>query len=148
MSIPEFGNSDETPFAEERKSIQQFKKAIFMVAGAAVQKLMMKIESEQEILMNIADMSIEVFHAESALLRAMKLVEQKGEAACSYEIDIARTYLYDAADKINKAGKDAINSFASGDEQRMMLLGIKRFTKVAPFNAKDARRRIASKLIG
>jgi len=147
MSIPEFGNSDETPFAEERKSIQQFKKAIFMVAGAAVQKLMMKIESEQEILMNIADMSIEVFHAESALLRAMKLVEQKGEAACSYEIDIARTYLYDAADKINKAGKDAINSFASGDEQRMMLLGIKRFTKVAPFNAKDARRRIARKLI-
>ena len=148
MSIPEFGNSDETPFAEERKSIQQFKKAIFMVAGAAVQKLMMKIESEQEILMNIADMSIEVFHAESALLRAMKLVEQKGEAACSYEIDIARTYLYDSADKINKAGKDAINSFASGDEQRMMLLGIKRFTKVAPFNAKDARRRIAAKLIG
>ena len=147
MSIPEFGNSDETPFAEERKSIQQFKKAIFMVAGAAVQKLMMKIESEQEILMNIADMSIEVFHAESALLRAMKLVEQKGEAACSYEIDIARTYLYDAADKINKAGKDAINSFASGDEQRMMLLGIKRFTKVAPFNAKDARRRIAAKLL-
>jgi alkylation response protein AidB-like acyl-CoA dehydrogenase len=147
MSIPEFGNSDETPFAEERKSIQQFKKAIFMVAGAAVQKLMMKIESEQEILMNIADMSIEVFHAESALLRAMKLVEQKGEAACSYEIDIARTYLYDAADKINKAGKDAINSFASGDEQRMMLLGIKRFTKVAPFNAKDARRRIAGKLL-
>ncbi len=148
MSIPEFGSSDETPFAEERKSIQQFKKAIFMVAGAAVQKLMMKIESEQEILMNIADMSIEVFHAESALLRAMKLVEQKGEDACSYEIDIARTYLYDAADKINKAGKDAINSFASGDEQRMMLLGIKRFTKVAPFNAKDARRRIAIKLIG
>jgi alkylation response protein AidB-like acyl-CoA dehydrogenase len=147
MSIPEFGNSDETPFAEERKSIQQFKKAIFMVAGAAVQKLMMKIESEQEILMNIADMSIEVFHAESALLRAMKLVEQKGEAACSYEIDIARTYLYNAADKINKAGKDAINSFASGDEQRMMLLGIKRFTKVAPFNAKDARRRIAAKLL-
>jgi len=147
MSIPEFGNSDETPFAEERKSIQQFKKAIFMVAGAAVQKLMMKIESEQEILMNIADMSIEVFHAESALLRAMKLVEQKGEATCSYEIDIARTYLYDAADKINKAGKDAINSFASGDEQRMMLLGIKRFTKVAPFNAKDARRRIAAKLL-
>ena len=147
MSIPEFGNSDDTPFAEERKSIQQFKKAIFMVAGAAVQKLMMKIESEQEILMNIADMSIEVFHAESALLRAMKLVEQKGEAACSYEIDIARTYLYDAADKINKAGKDAINSFASGDEQRMMLLGIKRFTKVAPFNAKDARRRIAGKLL-
>jgi hypothetical protein len=97
--------------------------------------------------MNIADMSIEVFHAESAILRAMKLAEKNGEAAAGFEIDIAKTYLYDAADRINKAGKDAINAFASGDEQRMMLLGIKRFTKVAPFNAKDARRRIAAKLL-
>ena len=146
MSIPDFGNTDETPFAEERKAIQQFKKAILMVAGAAVQKLMMKLESEQEILMGIADMAIETFHAESALLRAMKLVEQKGEANCGYELDIARTYVYDAADRINKSGKDAINAFASGDEQRMMLLGLKRFTKVAPFNTKDARRRVAARL--
>ena len=146
MSIPEFGNSDDSPFAEERKAIQQFKKAILMVAGAAVQKLMMKLESEQEILMHIADMAIETFHAESGMLRAMKLAEQKGEANAAYELDIARTYLYDAADRINKSGKDAINAFASGDEQRMMLLGLKRFTKVAPFNTKDARRRIAAKL--
>lgn len=146
MSIPDFGSSDDTPFAEERKAIQQFKKSILMVAGAAVQKLMMKIESEQEILMHIADMAIETFHAESGLLRAMKLAEQKGEANVGYELDIARTYLYDAADKINKSGKDAINAFAAGDEQRMMLLGLKRFTKVAPFNTKDARRRIAARL--
>ena len=146
MSIPEFGNSDDSPFAEERKAIQQFKKSILMVAGAAVQKLMMKIESEQEILMNIGDMAIETFHAESGLLRAMKLVEQKGEANCGFELDVARTYLYDAADKINKSGRDAINAFAAGDEQRMMLLGLKRFTKVAPFNSKDARRRIAARL--
>ena len=97
--------------------------------------------------MNIADMAIQVFHAESTLLRTMKLVAEKGEASCSIELDIARIYIYDAADKINKAGKEAINSFASGDEQRMMLLGIKRFTKVAPFNANDARRRIAASLI-
>ena len=146
MSIPEFGNSDDSPFAEERKAIQQFKKSILMVAGAAVQKLMMKLESEQEVLMHIADMAIETFHAESGMLRAMKLAEQKGEANAAYELDIARTYLYDAADRINKSGKDAINAFASGDEQRMMLLGLKRFTKVAPFNTKDARRRIAAKL--
>jgi hypothetical protein len=147
MSIPDFGSTDDSLFGEELKAIKQMKKSIFMVAGAAVQKLMMKIESEQEILMNIADMSIEVFHAESAILRAMKLAEKNGEAAAGFEIDIAKTYLYDAADRINKAGKDAINAFAAGDEQRMMLLGIKRFTKVAPFNAKDARRRIAAKLI-
>ncbi len=118
-----------------------------MTAGAAVQKLMMKIENEQEILMNIADMSIETFNAESALLRVMKLTDRKGAAAVQYESDIMHTYLYDAADRINKAGKDAINSFAEGDEQRMMLLGLKRFTKADPFDSKEARRRIAKKLI-
>ncbi|MFM8586826.1 MAG: acyl-CoA dehydrogenase family protein [Bacteroidota bacterium] len=146
MSIPDFGSTDDTPFAEELKAIAQMKKSIFMVAGAAAQKLMMQLESEQEIIMHIADMAIDVFHAESGLLRAIKMVEQKGESHCSIEIDMAKTYLYDAADRINKHGKDAINAFASGDEQRMMLLGLKRFTKVAPFNTKDARRRIAAKL--
>ena len=118
-----------------------------MTAGAAVQKLMMKIETEQEILMNIADMAIETFNAESAMLRVIKLVDQKGEKACQFELDITRTYLYDAADRINKYGKDAINAFAEGDEQRMILLGLKRFTKAEPFNGKEAKRRIADKLI-
>jgi alkylation response protein AidB-like acyl-CoA dehydrogenase len=147
MSIPDFGDGDDAPFATERKQIRNLKKAILMVAGGAVQKLMMKIEQEQEILMNIADMAILVFHAESALLRAMKIADLQGASAASTQIDIARTYLYDAADAVNKAGKDAINAFASGDEQRMMLLGIKRFTKTEPFNAKEARRRIAARLI-
>jgi hypothetical protein len=97
--------------------------------------------------MLIADMAIETYNAESALLRVMKLVEQRGEAACQFELDIARTYLYDAADRINKYGKDAINAFADGDEQRMMLLGLKRFTKAGSFNSKEARRRIAAKVI-
>ena len=118
-----------------------------MTAGAAVQKLMAKLESEQEILMNIADMVIMTFVAESALLRAWKLADQRGEGAAALELDIMRTYLYDAADGINKAGKDAINAFAEGDEQRMMLLGLKRFTKVESFNSKAARRRIADRLI-
>jgi alkylation response protein AidB-like acyl-CoA dehydrogenase len=147
MSIPDFGSSDDELFAKEKKLVNNFKKAILMTAGAAVQKLMMKIESEQEILMNIADMAIETFNAESALLRVTKLVDQKGENGCQFEIDITRTYLYDAADRINKHGKDAINAFAEGDEQRMMLLGVKRFTKAEPFNSKEAKRRIANKLI-
>lgn len=147
MSIPDFGDSDDAPFAKEKKAIQQFKKAILMVAGAAVQKLMMQLEREQEVLMNIADMSIEVFHAESALLRAMKLVEKVSEQEAALQIDIMRTYLYDAADRINKAGKDALNSFADGDELRMMHIGLKRLTKVEPFNSKAARQRIAQKLI-
>ena len=148
MSIPEFGNDDETPFAKERKAVVNMKKCILMVAGAAVQKLMMTLDKEQEILMNIADMAIETFEVESTLLRVMKMVDKTSEANCLQELDIMRVYLSDAMDRVNKFAKDAINSFASGDEQRMMLLGLKRFTKIEPFNVKDARRRVADKMIG
>ena len=147
MSIPDFGAEEETPFAAERKLIANLKKAILMTAGAAVQKLMMKIENEQEVLMNLADMAIQTFNAESVLLRVMKMTEQRGEAASRLYQDIMRTYLYDAADQVNKSGKDAINAFAEGDEQRMILMGLKRFTKADPFNSKEARRRIADKMI-
>ena len=147
MSIPDFGAEDEGAFAKEKKAIANFKKCILMVAGAAVQKLMMTLNKEQEILMNIADMSIITYHAESALLRLEKLTAMKGEAACSIQADIVRTYIYDAADAINKAGKDALNSFAEGDELRMMNIGLKRFTKVDAFNSKEARRRICAQLV-
>ena len=147
MSIPEFGNEEEGAFVKERKTILNLKKCVLMVAGAAVQKLMMKIQDEQEILMNIADMAIETFEAESSLLRVMKLADKQGEAEASLQTDLMRCNLNDAVDRVNKAGKEAINSFAVGDEQRMMLLGLKRFTKTDPFNAKDARRRISDKMI-
>jgi alkylation response protein AidB-like acyl-CoA dehydrogenase len=147
MSIPDFATEDETAFSKELKLVNNLKKAILMVAGAAVQKLMMKVEHEQEVLMNIADMAIETFNAESVLLRVMKMAEQQGESAIQLHLDIMRTYLYDAADRINKSGKDAVNAFADGDEQRMILMGLKRFTKAAPFNSKDARRRIADKMV-
>src|SRR5450432_1773287 len=147
VSIPDFGAPDESPFAAEKKLIIQFKKAILLTAGAAVQKLMMQLESEQEILMHIADMAMITFHAESALLRVMKLTVTKGERAAAFESYILHTFLYDAADKSDKHGKDAINAFTDGDEQRMLLMGLKRFTKSNPFNSKDAKRRIADKLI-
>jgi alkylation response protein AidB-like acyl-CoA dehydrogenase len=147
MSIPDFGAADEAPFAAERKLIANLKKAILLTSGAAVQKLMMKVENEQEVLMNIADMAITTFNAESALLRVMKMTDQKGEAASQHYLDMTKVYLYDAADKVNKSGKDAVNAFAEGDEQRMILMGLKRFTKAEPFNSKEARRRIADKLI-
>jgi alkylation response protein AidB-like acyl-CoA dehydrogenase len=147
VSIPDFGSADETPFAEERKWIVQFKKAILLTAGAAVQKLAMKLETEQEILMHIADMAIVTFHAESALLRLMRLSGPSAQKAPAFELDIVRTFLYDSADKIDKFGKDAINAFADGDEQKMLLLGLKRFTKTSSFNSKDAKRRIADNLI-
>ncbi len=148
MSIPDFGSDDEeTLFAKEKKYITNFKKAMLLAAGAAVQKLMMKLDKEQEVLMNIADMAILIYSAESALLRLIKLAEVRGEEAVSLQADMVRTFIYDAADTINKAGKDCINSFADGDELRMMHIGLKRFTKVEPFNTKDARRRIADKMI-
>ncbi|GAA0533423.1 acyl-CoA dehydrogenase family protein [Chitinophaga japonensis] len=148
MSIPEFGSDDETPFSAEKKLLGNLKKAILLVAGAAVQKLGTKLEQEQEVLMNIADMAIETFTAESGLLRLLKIVDKEGESAAALQADMVRTYFTDAADRIHKYGKDAINSFAEGDEQRMMLLGLKRYTKTAPLNTKDARRRIADKMIG
>ena len=147
MSIPEFGNEDETLFAKEKKYIANFKKAILMIAGAAVQKLMMNLSKEQEIIMNIADMAIDTYNAESALLHVIKITETYGEAAATLPTDIMRTYLYDAADRINKSGKDALNAFADGDELRMMHIGLKRFTKVESFNTKAARRRIADRMI-
>ena len=147
MSIPDFGSEDEAPFAKEKKAIANFKKCILMVAGAAVQKLMMTLSKEQEILMNIADMSIITYHAESALLRLEKLSKTKSEAELAVQTAIVKTYIYDAADAINKAGKDALNSFAEGDELRMMHIGLKRFTKVDAYNTKEARRTICAQLV-
>jgi alkylation response protein AidB-like acyl-CoA dehydrogenase len=147
MSIPDFGDEDDAPFAKEHQAIDNFKKCILMVAGAAVQKLMMTLSKEQEILMNIADMSIITYHAESALLRLEKLSKTKSEAELAVQTAIVKTYIYDAADAINKAGKDALNSFADGDELRMMHIGLKRFTKVDPFNTKEARRTICAQMV-
>lgn len=147
MSIPDFGAEDDTPFAAERKLVAGLKKSILMVAGAAVQKFMMNIEKEQEVLMNIADMAIATFHAESALLRTMKLKEKGNNINIDFYEDITRVYLYDAADSVHKAGKDAVNAFAEGDEQKMILMGLRRFTKAEPFNTKAARRKIADKCL-
>ncbi|HXR84471.1 MAG TPA: acyl-CoA dehydrogenase family protein [Hanamia sp.] len=147
ISIPEFGNDDEGSFFQEQKTIANMKKCILMVAGAAVQKLMMNLSNEQEIIMNIADMAIEAFVSESTLLRMMKHVEKNGEENSKIQMAMMQCYLNDAMDKIAKCGKEAINAFAEGDEQRMMMLGLKRFTKTQPFNSKNARRLIADELI-
>lgn len=147
MAIPDFGEEDATPFAAEKEIIANLKKAGLLVAGAAVQKLMMSLSKEQEILMNIADIIGYVYVAESVLLRAEKLYHSKGEEATSLQTDMARVYLYSTIDKVNVAAKEALYSFGEGDELNMMLVGLRRFTKAQPFNVKDARQRIARKLI-
>jgi alkylation response protein AidB-like acyl-CoA dehydrogenase len=148
MSIPDFGgNDDDSVFAAEKKVIKNMKKATLMVAGAAVQKFMMKLSHEQEILMNVADMAIELYVAESALLRVEKLMDLRGEAAVSLQKDMAMVYLHKAVERLNSAAKTAITSFAEGDELRVMLMGLKRFTKIEPINLKEARRRVADAII-
>lgn len=147
VSIPDFGSDNSAPFAAEHKLIANFKKAVLMVAGAAAQKLMMELGKEQEILMNISDMAIETYVAESTLLRVEKLTRLHGAEATELQQQIAKAYLYDAAETIGRCGREAIMSFADGDELRMMLMGIKRFTKIEPFNIKSARRVIAEAVI-
>ena len=147
MSIPDFEDKPSTILGNEELYLKGFKKTILMIAGSAVQKLMQTLSKEQEILMNIADISIWTYLAESTLLRVQQMIELKGEENCQEQIAMVKTYFYDSADKINKAGKDALNSFAEGDELRMMLMGLKRFTKTEAFNPKEARQLIASKII-
>lgn len=147
MSIPDFGDAPEGVFAEERKALEGFKKTILMIAGSAVQKLMQTLAKEQEVLMNIADISIDTYLAESVLLRVEKLISMRGEEACKDEIAIVKTYFYDIADEIHKAGKDAIHSFVEGDEAKMMLMGLRRFTKIEGINSKESRQQIALRVI-
>ncbi len=147
VGIPEFSEPDNTLFAYEKKMVTNFKKAVLLTAGAAVQKLMATMSKEQEVIMNIADMAIETYVAESILLRVEKLVSMRGEAACEVELAMMRSYINSACDKIWINGKEALNSFGDGDELRMMLMGLKRYTKQEPFNAKVARQTVAQKLI-
>jgi alkylation response protein AidB-like acyl-CoA dehydrogenase len=148
MAIPDLNSNPENRlWEEEKKVLANLKKAALMIAGAAVQKFMMKLSDEQEILMHLADMLIQIYAAESSILRTEKLAAIKGEENCSYQIDLSRIYLYYAIDQVHMAGKQAIYGFAEGDELRMMLLGLKRFSKASPFNLKAARRRVAEVMI-
>ncbi len=147
MSIPEIPEFGDGLLEKEHHYLENFKKVILMVAGSAVQKLMMSLSKEQEILMNISDIAIQIYLAESVLLRVEKNLASKNIDANDQQIAIAKIIFYDAADKINKYAKDAILSFAEGDEARMMLMGIKRFTKVDDINPKELRQKIAQALI-
>lgn len=147
MSIPEFGDAPSGIFEEYHKYIINFKKAILMVSGAAVQKLMTQLQKEQEILMNVADMIIQTYVAESLLLRVEKLALMHGEDAITVQKEILRSYIFDASEIIDHSGKEALLSFATGDELRMMMMGLRRFTKIEPFNVKESRRVVAEKVI-
>ena len=134
-------------YEEKRKCIKNFKKTVLLLLGAVSEKFERKLVEEQEILFNISDIIIQIYAAESTLLRIEKLESMKGEEYVKIYKDILDVFVYDAANIVHKAALDAISSFTEGDEQKILLDRINMFTKVAPVNVKEARRRIADKLI-
>ncbi len=147
MSIPEFGDEPEGLLAKEMKAVRNAKKAALMVAGSAVQKFMQKLGEEQEIIMNITDMIMDIYVAESAILRTLKLAENQGEKAAEYYADMTKIFVSDALERIFMNGKHAVAAFAEGDEMKLLQLGLKRFTKLDTINTTALRRKIADKLI-
>ena len=147
MGIPDFGMPPVDPFEAHLEYVEKFKKAVLLVAGAAVQKLMQSLAKEQEVLMRIADMMIWTYTAESLVLRVQKLAGQRGEDAVAHEMAMMKVYCYEVAERMHSAGKEALLAFAEGDELKGMLMGLKRFTKTEPFNTTAARQAIAQKLI-
>ncbi len=146
--IPSFDTPDYSVlFSEEKEIIAKLKKVFLMVAGSAVQKFGPKLEEHQQLLMAASDILIEIYMAESAILRTEKNVKRFGEAAQETQIAMSKLYLYNAVDIVIKKGKEGIVSFAEGDEQRMMLMGLKRFTKYANQpNVVALRTKIADKI--
>ncbi|MFT6147769.1 MAG: alkylation response protein AidB-like acyl-CoA dehydrogenase [Saprospiraceae bacterium] len=148
-SMPSFDVVD-GDFAVEQKAVKNFKKVALIVAGAAVKYQMdgrLDLRVEQEILMNIADIMIQLYAAESVLLRVQKLSTLKSTDEIATQIAMMKVVFNDANDAIAKFSKDALSSFAEGDELSIMLMGVKRFTKLAPVNVKNARRQVAKELI-
>src|SRR5690606_30951640 len=147
-AVPSFDSVDTTQiFAKEKDVLQKLKKVFLMVAGKAAQTFQDKIEEEQEIMMNLADIMVEIYAAESTLLRAEKLGKVQGEEASKHQVSMAKVYLSEAVEKISFSAKEAIAGFVTGDEQKMMLMGLKRFTKMDLVNTKKLRREIAEYML-
>ncbi|MEH0158095.1 acyl-CoA dehydrogenase family protein [Limibacter armeniacum] len=147
-SIPSFETIDASKlFNVEKDLLKRLKKAALMVAGKAAQTFEAELSNQQEILMNIADMLIEIYAAESAMLRTEKLVAQRGEDACKANIYAVEVYMREAAEKIAAAAREAIPAIAKGDEMKVMMMGVKRFTKYDFVDVHGKRRAIADQII-
>ena len=148
LSVPTLDNGDDgSIFNEYHQVIKNLKKATLMVLGKAAIHFKDKISDEQEILMNIADMIINLYAAESVLLRSEKIIKKYNKDDKSIYFDITKSFLYDTCVNVSNSGKECLNNFVSSDELNMMIIGLRRFTKINPINIKDTRRRIADKVI-
>jgi alkylation response protein AidB-like acyl-CoA dehydrogenase len=148
MGIPSFETPNYTaPLSQEKAVLKNLKKVFLMVAGAGIEKYGPQIEEQQQLLLNAADILIQIYMAESAILRTEKNIFRFGEAAQKHQIEMSQLYLYNAVDIITKSAKNGIVSFVEGDEQRMMLMGLKRFTKYSHYpNVAALRGNIADKV--
>ncbi len=147
ISLPEFGESNGQPLATEKKALENLKKAVLLVAGYSAQKYMQALAKEQEVLMAIADMLMDTYIGESMLLRVEKLMQQGQTAAAQDALAMTQVYLLEAQERAAAAGRRAILHAAEGDERRMLLMGLKRFTKPIEIDAVALRRQIAERLI-
>lgn len=147
MGIPSFDMPDYSEtLSEEKEMIGKLKKVFLMVAGSAVKKYGPELEEHQQLLLAAADILIEIYMAESAILRAEKN-HKRNSANAEYQVAMAQLYLYHAVETVNQKGKEAIISFAEGDEQRAMLMGLKRWTKYQNFpNIVQLRNKVAEKM--
>jgi len=148
MSIPSFDTPDySAPMSEEKEMVEKLKKTFLMVAGKAVEHYGMELEQQQQLILAAADIMMEVYMAESTVLRAEKM-HLNGDANASYAAAMAKLNLAEAVDKVKKSGREAICGFAEGDEQRLLLMGLKRFTKYTNEpNTIALRKEISAKLI-
>ncbi|PHQ56841.1 MAG: acyl-CoA dehydrogenase [Lutibacter sp.] len=149
MGIPSFDTPDYSElFAEEKELIGKLKKSFLMIAGKAVETFGMELEEQQQLIMNAADMMIQVYVAESTILKTEKLVNKTSKDTCEAQIAMAKLSLFNATEIVYRKGKESIISFTNGDEQRMMLMGLKRFTKYTNNpNVIELRKTIANKII-
>ena len=146
---PQLGgfDDDDTTLAAEQKLAQNAKKVALMTLGTAAQKYMMKLGDQQEILMGIADVIMDTYAMETAVLRARKLVESQGEGASARYLDMTRVFCNDAVERIEARAKNTLAGMSEGDELRMLLAALRRFTKLQPMNTIAARQRIADEMI-
>ncbi len=147
LSGPSVGEEIEGPLAEERKVVAQAKKLGLFIAGSATQKYMAAIQDKQEVMGAIADMTIEIYAMESAVLRAQKMVEQKGEASAALPLAMTRVYLTQAFEKVEAVAKKVIADVAEGDMLRTQLAIVRRLAKHEPFNTIALRQQIAQRTI-
>src|SRR5688572_191849 len=140
---------DTSLLAAETKLAKNAKKVALMVLGTAAQKYMMGLSEQQEVLLNCADIIMDAYQMESAILRAKKIADKQGEEAAGRNIDMASVYCNDAIQRIEARAKNTLAAIAEGDEGRTLLVALKRFTKNnSPINTIAARQRVADVLIG